>query len=182
MSFYLKLQFKVSIMKASYSRRFHLVATMLLFATIVLSQSKSDTTAIKGILQEEVISWNNGDAVTYSKHFAEDGTFTNIRGMFYTGYKEYLDRHDVIFKGPFKNTKLDLKLVSLKFINADVAIVETLTCVSGISKENIPPGTYLNANGCLYTRLLQVMVKNKNDWKIVTYHNVDLKPGTAVPE
>ena len=38
---------------------------------------------IRDILQEEVTSWNKGDAHTYSKHFAESATLTNIRGMFF---------------------------------------------------------------------------------------------------
>ena len=162
--------------------RLSLVVTMSLFTTIVLPQNKLDTTAIQNILQEEVTSWNNGDAITYSKHFAEDGTFTNILGMFFTGHKTFLERHEEIFKGRFSKTILDQKIVSLKFVGSNVAIVETLTCVSGFSKEGPPPGTHVDDKGCLYTRLLQVMAKIRNDWKIMTYHNVDLKPGTAVPK
>ena len=79
--------------------RLSLVVTMSLFKTIALPQNKLDTTAIQNILQEEVTSWNNGDAITYSKHFAEDGTFTNILGMFFTGHKTFLERHEEIFKG-----------------------------------------------------------------------------------
>jgi hypothetical protein len=30
--------------------------------------------------------------------------------------------------------------------------------------------------------LLQVLVKDKGAWKIVAYHNVDVKAQTAVPE
>ena len=162
--------------------RLSMVVTMSLFTTIALPQNKLDTTAIQNILQEEVTSWNNGDAITYSKHFAEDGTFTNILGMFFTGHKTFLERHEEIFKGRFSKTILDQKIVSLKFVGSNVAIVETLTCVSGFSKEGPPPGAHVDDKGCLYTRLLQVMAKIRNDWKIMTYHNVDLKPGTAVPK
>lgn len=34
----------------------------------------------------------------------------------------------------------------------------------------------------LRTRLLQVVVKQGEEWKVVAYHNVDVKPGTPVPE
>jgi uncharacterized protein (TIGR02246 family) len=160
----------------------NMIITMSLFATIALSQNKLDTTAIQNILQGEVIAWNNGDATAYSKHFAEEGTFTNILGMFFTGHKTFLDRHEEIFKGHFSKTILEQKIVSLKFVGSNVAIVETLTWLSGFSKEGPPPGTHLDDKGRLYTRLLQIMAKNGADWEIMTYHNVDLKPGTTVPK
>jgi uncharacterized protein (TIGR02246 family) len=63
-----------------------------------IAQGKPDETIIRNILDEEVTSWNKGDARVYSRHFAEDGTFTNIRGMFFTGHQEFLDKHEEIFK------------------------------------------------------------------------------------
>jgi uncharacterized protein (TIGR02246 family) len=156
--------------------------TMLLFATMAAAQDKPDEAAIRGILQEEMTAWNKGDAPAYSRHFAADGTFTNIRGMFFTGHKAFLDRHEEIFKGMFRGTVLRQDVVSLRFIRSDVAVVETLTCVSGFSASGPPPGTHADAKGRLRTRLLQVMVKNGDEWKITAYHNVDIKPGVTAPE
>ena len=173
---------KLNVMKPIYLKHLSLVVIMLLFAIVVHPQNKFDTAAIQNILKEEVISWNSGDATTYSKHFAEDGTFTNILGMFFTGHKAFLERHEEIFKGRFNKTTLEQSIVSFKFVGSDVALVETLTCVSGFSKEGPPPGTHLDNKGCLNTLLLQVMAKLQNDWKIMTYHNIDLKPGTPMPK
>jgi uncharacterized protein (TIGR02246 family) len=169
-------------MKPTCLKQLSLVVILLLFATILRPQNKSDTAAIQNILKEEVLSWNSGDAITYSKHFAEDGTFTNILGMFFTGHKAFLERHEEIFKGRFNKTTLEQNIVSLRFVGPGVAIVETLTCVSGFPKEGPSPGTHLDNKGCLNTRLLQVMAKFQNDWKIIAYHNVDLKPGASVPK
>jgi uncharacterized protein (TIGR02246 family) len=157
------------------------VLLTLLLTTISNAQNKSDTTAIESILNEEVVSWNNGDAITYSQQFSENGTFTNILGMFYTGHKEFLDRHVEIFKGRFFKTTLHQNIVSLRFVRPDVAIVETLTWITGFSKAGPPVGTHLDAKGRLFTRLLQVMVKINDGWQIEVYHNVDLKPGTTIP-
>jgi uncharacterized protein (TIGR02246 family) len=52
-----------------------------------------------------VAAWNKGDAQAYSRHFAADGRFTNILGMFFTG-QAFLDRHEEIFKGIFRGTVL----------------------------------------------------------------------------
>ena len=170
------------MMKIFFLPKLAAILVMMQFTTIIRAQSISDTTAIQNILREEIVSWNNGDAETYSKHFATDGTFTNILGIFFTGYKEFLVRHEQIFKGVFKGTALRQNIVSLKFVRQNVAVVETLTWISGFSKDGPPKGTYLDEKGRLRTRLLQVMVRNSDGWKIVVYHNVDIKPGVPVPE
>lgn len=153
----------------------------MLLATTINAQHNADSMGIQNILQEEVTSWNKGDADTYSKHFSENGTFTNIRGMFFTGHKQFLDRHIEIFKGMFSKTILQQEVVSFRFLSTDVAIVETLTWITGFSKDRSPKDVYIDSKGRLHTRLLQVFQKESGDWKIVVYHNVDLKPDTPVP-
>jgi hypothetical protein len=71
-------------------------------------------------------------------------------------------------------------VVSLKFVRPDVAIVETLTAVIGIQKPS--PGMSTDDKGRLRSRLLQIMVKDGGEWKIVTYHNTDVRPDVPVPD
>ncbi|MFC0773340.1 SgcJ/EcaC family oxidoreductase [Terrimonas alba] len=132
--------------------------------------------------REEVSSWNNGDASIYSQHFAENGTFTNILGMFFTGHQQFLDRHIDIFRGKLYKTILQQEAVSFRFVRPDIAIVETLTQILVFSEGGPPKGVHVDSKGRLHTRLLQVFEKESGDWKIVVYHNVDLKPGTPVPQ
>ena len=120
--------------KISSSTKIVLVLALVLFTTVIDAQSFPDTTKIQNVLQEEIVSWNKGDAETYSRHFADDGTFTNILGIFFTGHKEFLVRHEEIFKGVFNGTVLQRNIVSLKFVHPDVAIGETQTWISGFSK------------------------------------------------
>jgi uncharacterized protein (TIGR02246 family) len=160
--------------------RLLVVLPILIFATRLSAQPSSDTTAIRNIVRGEIDSWNKGDAVGYSRDFAAAGTFTNIRGQFFTGYPGYLKQHEVIFQGIFKNTTLKQDVVSLKFIRPDVAIVETVTTVAGAAGS--PVGVTGDDKGRIRTRLLQVVAKEAGVWKIVTYHNVDVKPGIPFPE
>lgn len=158
------------------------MTTLIIFsATTIKAQVTADSSAIRDILQEEVTSWNSGDAHTYSKHFSENGTFTNIRGIFFTGHKQFLDRHIEIFDGAFSKTVLHQEVVSFRFLSPDVAIVETLTWITGFPKNSTLKGVYIDSKGRLHTRLLQVFQRQADDWKIVVYHNVDLKPDTPVP-
>jgi uncharacterized protein (TIGR02246 family) len=103
-----------------------------LLATQLGAQTASEEPAIRSIVQDEIAAWNQGDAVAYSRHFAADGTFTNITGQFFTGYDAFLKQHEVIFEGRFKQTRLQQDIVSLKFVRPDVAVIEVLTSVTGV--------------------------------------------------
>jgi uncharacterized protein (TIGR02246 family) len=151
-----------------------------LFGTMLGAQNSPDETPIRKIIHDQTTAWNKGDAEAYSQPFASDGTFTNLAGMFFTGQQAFRDRHDQIFKTVYRGTTKQEDIVSIRFVRPDVAIVETLQTVSGFQK--LLPGTTADAKGRLRTRLLQVMVKDGGEWKIAAYHNVDVKPGTAVPE
>jgi uncharacterized protein (TIGR02246 family) len=144
------------------------------------AQTPSDEAAIRKIVQDEITTWNKGDAVAYSKDFASNGTFTNIRGQFFTGYDGFLKQHQVIFDGVFKNTTLNQRVVSLEFIRPDVAVVQTVSTVSGVAQAG--NGIMLDEKGRIRTRLLQIVAKNHGIWKIVTYHNTDVKPGIPFTE
>jgi uncharacterized protein (TIGR02246 family) len=153
-----------------------------LLATQLGAQTASEEPAIRSIVQDEIAAWNQGDAVAYSRPFAADGTFTNITGQFFTGYDAFLKQHEVIFEGRFKRTRLQQDIVSLKFVRPDVAVVEVLTSVAGVVAGQLAQGTAGDAKGRLRTRLLQVVVKQGDEWKVVAYHNVDVKPGIPLPE
>jgi hypothetical protein len=71
-------------------------------------------------------------------------------------------------------------VVSLRFVRPDVAVVETLTAVIGIQK--LPPGMSAHDKGRLRSRLLQVMVKDGSEWKIVAFHNTDVRADVPVPD
>jgi uncharacterized protein (TIGR02246 family) len=157
-----------------------LLLAVSLVATVAGAQTGNDETAIRKIVEEEALAWTRGDATAYSRHFAANGTFTNILGEFLTGHDVFLKRHEFLFQGPYRGTTLHHDIVSLQFLRPDVALVEVLTSVAGFQK--LAPALATDAKGRLRTRLLQVLVKDKGEWKIVTYHNVDVKAQTPVPE
>ena len=154
--------------------RLVLAIPLLALGSQLGAQSPSDTAAVRHIVQNEIDTWNKGDATGYSRDFAASGTFTNIRGQFFTGYPGYLKQHEVIFQGIFRNTTLKQEIVSLIFVRPDVAILETATTVSGA--EQAPVGVTRDEQGRIRTRLMQVVAKENGVWKIMTYHNVDVKP------
>jgi uncharacterized protein (TIGR02246 family) len=151
-----------------------LIFSLVLVATVAAyPQASPDETEVRNIIQDEIAAWNAGDAAAFARHFAADGTFTNIRGQFFTGREAFMEKHDFIFKGIYRGTTMKQDFVSLKFVRPDVAVVETLTAVIGIQKPL--PGMSVDDKGRLRSRLLQVMVKDGGEWKIVAFHNTDVK-------
>jgi uncharacterized protein (TIGR02246 family) len=173
--------FALNITTMKYLTIITLTSMLILFAIPMQAQQNADSMAIQTILKEEVSSWNLGDAQIYSRHFAENGTFTNIRGMFFTGHKQFLERHIEIFKGMFANTILQQDVVSFRFLSPDVAVVETLTWITGFPKGGTPKSIHVDDKGRIHTRLLQIFQRQTSDWKIVVYHNVDIKADSPVP-
>jgi uncharacterized protein (TIGR02246 family) len=157
-----------------------LFCLVALVTTQLGAQTTSDERAVRDIVQGETSAWNAGDAAAYSRYFATTGTFTNIRGQFFTGHAAFLKQHETIFAGMFKHSTLKQDIVSLVFVRPDVAVVETLASVSGVART--APGTATDTQGRLHTRLLQVVAKQDGEWRVVSYHNVDVKPGVPVPE
>jgi uncharacterized protein (TIGR02246 family) len=141
-----------------------MILTTMLVGTISWAQNGADEAAVRDILKEEVTAWNNGDANAYSRHFAEDGTFTNLLGMFFQGREAFRERHEQIFHGAYCGSTKQSDIASLRFVRPDVAIVESLQTVSGFQK--LLPGTSADAKGRLRTRLLQVLVKDGGNGKL----------------
>jgi uncharacterized protein (TIGR02246 family) len=66
----------------------------------------ADDQRIRAITEEQVAAWNIGDGKAFSARFAEDGSFTNIRGSVFYGHQAFEDRHVEIFATFFKGSKL----------------------------------------------------------------------------
>jgi uncharacterized protein (TIGR02246 family) len=149
------------------------VAALVLTATPSAAQSAADEAQIRAIVAEQVAAWNAGDGVAFSKSFAPEGSFTNIRGTVFYGHKAFEDRHVEIFTGFFKGSRLAMSITRIRFVRPDVAIVDLATEVSNLSGN--PPAIRPNAAGKIVTRLQQVFVKDQGVWRVESYHNVDVK-------
>lgn len=133
----------------------------------------ADEARIRAIIAEQVVAWNAGDARAFSASFAEDGSFTNIRGTVFYGRRAFEDRHAEIFRTFFKGSKLAMSPTKIRFVRPDVAIVDVATEVSEL--HGTPGGVKPGADGRIHTRLQEVFVKNDGEWRVESYHNVDVK-------
>jgi uncharacterized protein (TIGR02246 family) len=135
--------------------------------------TSADEARIRALIAEQVAAWNTGDAKAFSASFAEHGSFTNIRGTVFYGHRAFEDRHAEIFRTFFKGSKLAMSPTKIRFVRPDVAIVDIATEVSEL--QGVPPGVKPGADGRIHTRLQQVFVRHGGQWRVESYHNVDVK-------
>jgi uncharacterized protein (TIGR02246 family) len=129
---------------------------------------------LRAIIAEQVAAWNAGDAKAFSAHFAEDGSFTNIQGVVFYGHRAFEDRHVEIFRTFFKGSKLAMSPTRIRFVRPDVAIADIATVVSELGGRT-SPGVLARPDGTIRTRLQEVFVRDRGQWWIASYHNVDIK-------
>ena len=119
-------------------------------------------------------AWARGDAEAFASHFANDGTFTNVLGMFFSGRDGFRDRHDAIFKTVFKGSTSTTRIAKLRFVRPDVAIADLDAAVRGFA--TLPSGLTALPDGTVRTKLLMVLVREQGNWWISAYHNVAVAP------
>lgn len=140
----------------------------------------ADEQAIRAILDNQISAWNAGDANAHGRDLAEDVIYTNIRGESLISARAFISQHAGIFRTIFRNTVAQQDIEELRFPAENVAVVRVLTSVSGLAQ--MPPGVVTDSQGRLRTKLLQVLVRRGGEWKIVAYHNTDVKAGVSIPE
>lgn len=133
----------------------------------------ADEARIRALIADQVTAWNAGDAKAFAASFAEDGSFTNIRGTLVYGRRAFEDRHAEIFRTIFKGSTITMLPLRIRFVRPDVAIVDIETEVRDIAAA--PPGVRPAAPGRIRSRLQEVFVKEGGDWQVASFHNVDIK-------
>jgi uncharacterized protein (TIGR02246 family) len=137
-----------------------------------------DAKAIADVIRSQDDAWGRGDAVAFSSRVLGDCVFTNIFGQVFAGHDPFEAQHGSIFSTIYRGTRLNQTIAHLRFVRLDVAIADTEATVSGAS--HLPPGLH-SPDGALHTRLLQVFTKERGEWWIAAYHNVDIKPVPGPP-
>ena len=130
--------------------------------------------AIRTIVADQVVAWNAGDAKQYASRLAPDASFTNLFGMVMYGAPAFEKRHAEILSTFYKGTTKRHVVRRIRFVTADVAIVDIDNEVHGVT--SMPGGIAVPKDGVVKTQLMEVFVRRQGQWWIEAYHNVDTKP------
>jgi uncharacterized protein (TIGR02246 family) len=130
----------------------------------------SEEAAIQQLLDGMTDAWNRGDARAFSARYRDDGTFTNVFGTCHFGREEFVRRHDEVFAGFLKGTRIAFTTRKRRFVRPDVVLIDVDMTYSGF--QALPPGVPPMPDGAVHSSLLMVLVKDGGDWWIAAYHNI----------
>ena len=128
---------------------------------------------LKKMIEKQEIAWNQGNAKLFSEDFDLEGTFTNIRGETYFGHNVFENVHERIFNTFFKGSQAKMEIIRLHFPGNQVAIADLDVHLTNFPA--LPPNINPPFPNVIHTHLLEVFVLKENAWKMVVYHNVDVK-------
>lgn len=134
----------------------------------------ADETEVRRIIAAQVEGWNQGDARAWGADCEPDVGFTNILGMRWDTQAGFEARHAEMFRGAFVRSHLVMEIERLQFPGPNLAVVELLTTLTGFRA--LPPGIRATSDGCLVTRMLNVLTKRDSRWRITTCHNTAVMP------
>lgn len=129
---------------------------------------------IRGLLDRQTEAWNQGDAAAFAEAALEEIWFTNILGQTRARKREFVERHAEIFAGIFRGSRLEQETIRLRPLAPGAAMVETAVRLTNFRA--LPPGIAPAPDGLLHTRLLQVLVRDRGQWRVAAYHNVAVSP------
>jgi uncharacterized protein (TIGR02246 family) len=153
--------------------RLVVLAALCLTAATAAAQTPQDEAAVRAIIADQAAAWNAGDGAAYSRHVAPEASFTNIFGMVMYGAPAFEKRHAEILATFFKGTTKHHQVRRVRFVTADVAIVDIDNEVRGV--KTLPEGLAVPADGVLRTQLMEVFTRRDGRWWVDAYHNVDTK-------
>jgi uncharacterized protein (TIGR02246 family) len=128
---------------------------------------------IHGIVSRQQAAWNRGDSRDFSMDCDNEISFTNILGKVYFSREDFDELHAQIFKTIFKGSTIKLLLRRIHFPSKTIAVVDLSAEVTGY--QALPSGVKAPTDGVLRTSLMQVFIRTESGWRMVAYHNVDIK-------
>jgi uncharacterized protein (TIGR02246 family) len=147
-------------------RLFALFSTLLFLCGVAVTQNSAnhskDEAAIRAIIVKLEEAWIKGDGNLWGEQFADDVDFTVWNGLYLKGREAIAKSHTDIFNTIFKGEKLRHKVLSIRFLRDDVAVVRTEA--SHVKKEEEFPSRPM-------VFPLYVMTKEKGRWQIVVFQN-----------
>jgi uncharacterized protein (TIGR02246 family) len=132
---------------------------LVVYAASAIAEKATPDAPIRAIIAEQEAAWNAGDGQAYARHLAPDASFTNLFGMVMYGAQAFAKRHSEILATFYKGTTKQHSIRRIRFVTADVAVVDIDNEVRGVRA--MPGGIVVPLDGVIKTQLMEVFVRHK---------------------
>jgi len=130
--------------------------------------NQTDEAKIRTLFDDLLADWGRGDGEAYGSRFTEDADYVAFDGTHTRGREEISASHQQLFDRFLKGTQLTGRVLSVKFLNPDVALVHATgrTIMRGKSR----PSPERDSIQTL------VAVREGAEWRFAAFHNSRVRP------
>jgi uncharacterized protein (TIGR02246 family) len=129
---------------------------------------QTDEAKIRALFGDLLGDWGRGDGEAYGSRFTEDADYVAFDGTHTRGRREISASHQQLFDKFLKGTQLTGRLLSIKFLRPDVALVHATggTIMRG---KTIPSPERASIQTL-------VAVRQSDEWRFAAFHNCRVRP------
>jgi uncharacterized protein (TIGR02246 family) len=136
----------------------------------------SDVAAIRDLQARQADAWNRHDAAAYSQLLTPDGDVVNVLGWWWKGRPEIERKLSDAFAWVFRESKLTITDVDVRFLDPDCAVAHVRWTMDGA---RVPPGAPAPPRDGIQ---LQILRKQGGRWQIASFQNTNSVPETPFPK
>lgn len=133
----------------------------------------ADDEEIRALWAQACDAWTRGDAHAYGETFTPDVDYVPYDGSLVRGRQAVVDSHDRLFRGVLTGSALVGEVESIRYIDADVAIVHTMGSVLMPWRSKLPKRRL--------SRQTVIAVRTSGGWRFTALHNTRVRP-VRIPE
>ena len=157
---------------------FRVVTAVAILAGLMpvgLRGQREDDAAIRQVQSRQAEAWNSHDAAAYASLFTLDGDVVNVVGWWWRGRAEIESNLRAAFALVFRDSKLTITDVQVKFLTPEIALAHVRWTMEGAKT---PTGIPEPRQGIQ----TQVLRKQAGTWLIAAFQNTNSVPETAFPQ
>jgi uncharacterized protein (TIGR02246 family) len=127
-----------------------------------------DEVAIRELFGLLLDDWGRGDGEAYGSRFTEDAEYVAFDGTLTRGRREIAASHQQLFDKSLKGTRLTDRVLSMKFVRPDVALIHATG--GTVMRDKTKPSPERDSIQTL------VAVREGAEWRFAAFHNSRVRP------
>jgi uncharacterized protein (TIGR02246 family) len=129
---------------------------------------QTDEAQIRVLFEDLLGDWGRGDGEAYGSRFTEDADYLAFDGTPTRGRRDISSSHQQLFDKFLNGTRLTGRILTIKFLRPDVAIVHATggTIMRGKTKPSPERASIQTL----------VAVREDEEWRFAAFHNCRVRP------